>query len=366
VSKRPTPDKTRQIHLRYTVLIPDLYLPEGPDSQELDIGGEYKLRLELHQPSKPFRGQRPIAVRTVMFGVWPCSRKAAAGFEAIAEGRIPDGSVPPSEWQSWDRVGPGRQTLVDDRGRIVLEDHMPFQGYLPRAMQNEIYRLESEIRSSMDRAIGLLRWRLNLSSSSRLSQAEQPEWSINGSSWRPLLEATGRFSLPVELREVVLDGAACRDVASLMNEGTHLPVGYELFYEAWALRETSPRSALIMAVAAAEVSTKRFIAELAPDTTWLVVKNPAPYLDKLLRDFLPSLMHASGRGFDLDEQILETITNAVTERNRLIHQGEYKLEHHQLCERLTAVHSLLLFIDRQSGRGWATGNAPFQELSWSK
>ena len=68
------------------------------------------------------------------------------------------------------------------------------------------------------------------------------------------------------------------------------PIAHELFHEAEELARANPRSAIIVAVAAAEVGFKRFVAQLVPECNWLLLNVASPPLiDMLTGSFLPSL-----------------------------------------------------------------------------
>jgi hypothetical protein len=54
------------------------------------------------------------------------------------------------------------------------------------------------------------------------------------------------------------------------------PFAYELLREAWELRDTHPRSSLLIAVAELEVAVKHYIAERDERSDWLET-NPRPW-----------------------------------------------------------------------------------------
>src|SRR5438093_1519542 len=61
---------------------------------------------------------------------------------------------------------------------------------------------------------------------------------------------------------VTNDGWA--DIAGLAATGSQEPLGHELFREAWNLRIQSPRSSVLVGIAAVEVGVKHFVVGLDP------------------------------------------------------------------------------------------------------
>jgi hypothetical protein len=62
-----------------------------------------------------------------------------------------------------------------------------------------------------------------------------------------------------------VDAAAPRETGRLHNEGAEPPLALQLLIEALNQRAAHPRSALVIAVTAAEIALKQLIGELAPD-----------------------------------------------------------------------------------------------------
>jgi hypothetical protein len=79
---------------------------------------------------------------------------------------------------------------------------------------------------------------------------------LDGEEWHPL---PGRFFAHVSSEgSLHPTGRSIEDVASLVVAEGREPLGHELLREAWFLRMTNPRSALVTGVAALEVGFKEF------------------------------------------------------------------------------------------------------------
>lgn len=145
-----------------------------------------------------------------------------------------------------------------------------------------------------------------------------------------------------------LSGAA-ELVTSLQRE----PVAHELWREAWNLRHPSPRSSLVIGVAAAEVGLKQLIATLVPHASSLVENIPSPPLDTMIRKVLPDLpIRADVEPAQRAPRHLRmTLVAAVEDRNRVVHLGA--MPRADLRETLLAIREFLYILDMYSGHPWA-------------
>src|SRR5205085_9911444 len=111
-------------------------------------------------------------------------------------------------------------------------------------------------------------------------------------------------------------------LTDLLKAEVQAPLGHVLFREAWRLREGNLRSALVMGVAAAETAVKAFIINAAPATSWLIETLQSPPLEKLIRDYLPTLP-SKAVGFQtvppIKKEMRSALKTAVEERNKVVH-----------------------------------------------
>ena len=70
------------------------------------------------------------------------------------------------------------------------------------------------------------------------------------------------------------------EMESLIKAVNNEPIGHELFLEAWELRKSNPRSALIIGMSAAEVGFKQCIGKLVRDAEWLATNAPIYLTDQ--------------------------------------------------------------------------------------
>jgi hypothetical protein len=198
---------------------------------------------------------------------------------------------------------------------------------------------------------------------------------LNGEQWKlaPLPEYWGvsfttypeaSFSEPIQ-----------NGLQSWIETGQGEPLGRSLLREAWEHRERSPRSALVIGVAAAEVGFKQFSAEIAPHTAWLLEEGPSPSLEKMLRHHLPKILEDNQR-FPIKQippTIIKTIGKANQQRNAVVHKPPTAQERHQelqdwlsaddLEAALLAVSDLLWFLDYYRGYLWALDHVRKETLA---
>ena len=129
-----------------------------------------------------------------------------------------------------------------------------------------------------------------------------------------------------------------------------------LFREAWKLRDSSPRSALVIGVASLEAGFKKFVAELVPEAEWLLEEVPAPPLVEMLTNYLPKLPARCTFGGEVQrppQKLLEAIGKAARKRNRVVHRGSSAVEREVLKEWLLAIRDVLWLLDYYRGFQWA-------------
>lgn len=139
----------------------------------------------------------------------------------------------------------------------------------------------------------------------------------------------------------------------LVTSSHREPVGHELWREAWNLRNSNPRSSLVIGVAAAEVGLKQVISLLVPEAKSLVENIPSPPLDAIMRKVLPDLpIRADVEPTRRAPRHLRTaITSAVEDRNRVVHLGA--MPRSNLRETLLAIREFLYMLDMYAGQPWA-------------
>ena len=147
------------------------------------------------------------------------------------------------------------------------------------------------------------------------------DWSLDNIKWKPVSDVIrivhdSMSSFHPWSSE--LAGSIEQMVFSNQTE----PIAHELFHEAEELARANPRSAIIVAVAAAEVGFKRFVAQLVPECNWLLLNVASPPLVDMLIGFLPTIPVRNRFGDQppsIPTGIIDAFKKAVTIRNRLVH-----------------------------------------------
>ena len=163
-----------------------------------------------------------------------------------------------------------------------------------------------------------------------------------------------RFGIPIGPSTPAQE--ICAEVVKLVSAGIEEPLGHQLFREAWNLRETNPRSSLVIGVAAAEIGLKRLIGNLAPTTQWLADEVQTPSFPKMLRKYLPTLpVRARFKGKSICPlgELVRVLERAVEYRNKLVHAGKAPPRLLELEQILKAVNDVLWICDVYEGEVWA-------------
>ena len=153
-----------------------------------------------------------------------------------------------------------------------------------------------------------------------------------------------------------LESSTHAEIQTWVLAGMTEPLGHELYREAREQWHMNPRSALILAIAAAEVGFKQFVSAIAPAAGWLAVNSPSPPLVDMLEKYLPTLPGTNkigGKMLAPPPAILTTLKKGVGLRNKLSHQGSANLTTDILDEVLTAVRDVLWLLDYYYGYDWA-------------
>jgi hypothetical protein len=218
-----------------------------------------------------------------------------------------------------------------------------------------------ELHDFVGAVLRVIRWRRGqlASSPKPLFYRRTFEWSLDGTKWEKVdtgeLTLAADFGVPYQQWSDEVE----RSVADLVLAGTPEPIAHELLCEAELNVVRNPRSAVVMAVAAAEIGLKQLIGTLAPDAKWLIENLEAPSVDKLLSKYLPQLRPTARIGSEepfVPTKLRKRIAKAVESRNKTVHAGQDGLDSTKARDVVTAVHDLLCFLDLYAGHQWALGN----------
>jgi hypothetical protein len=213
--------------------------------------------------------RRGLFLVTVIWELKP-TRNASSMFESLARFCLPEGSNREAgDEKYFDEEGCLKKDFrPHDDKRFILKLQL-----LPNALQVFITEKVNELTDFTNNFIKVLRWRTNVSGPFHLPGPGVFEWSLDNQEWHLMPQLMEGREL--ELADILKVDDIQNDLADFYKDNIETPLGHELFYEAWSLRHESPRSSLMLGIAAAEVGLKECIAILAPDTKWLINKLPS-------------------------------------------------------------------------------------------
>ncbi|KXJ04739.1 hypothetical protein AC249_AIPGENE8574, partial [Exaiptasia diaphana] len=215
-------------------------------------------------------------------------------------------------------------------------DEEPVPGYsglssshkAPGSFWTEIEGVRKRLDSSVSSFLGTLLWRLGLHGGPPAVQSSLTSisFSSTGESWHQfsfirLLDVPEWFRLEIPID--TLRGLASSD------QTLEQPLGHNLFQEAWRLRESNPRTALVIGVSALETGLKESISELMPETEWLLENMPSPSVVKILRELielLPAKNQFQGSVKRPPKKLITLIGKGVESRNKIVHGASMKPE----------------------------------------
>lgn len=215
-----------------------------------------------------------------------------------------------------------------------------------------------EMYSLILRTLRLARWRTNSSGGPnpiRMGTVNYFTWSLDGSEWKFVADS-------MSLRITMLpnpEGWTSEAEEFVRTEALgelDEPLGHELLREASTNRKDNLRSALVLAVAAAEIGFKQFASRALPDAAWLL-ELPSPPLIEMLAKFPWSKLKVgvNGKVLTIPVCLIDELKKAVYLRNKIVHSGDAELKSETVDSALDSVRDLLYLFDafRDNGQVWA-------------
>ena len=215
---------------------------------------------------------------------------------------------------------------------------------------------EADLEGARDRFLSLLRWRQGAVAADKLVEYSSLYWRVDPGVYHIVPQ---RLSQPTTGRTT---GKGFRwgdnheaALSELWNRNVEEPFAHELIREAQTLLEQSPRSALLIAVSAAETGIKQHLSKVAPATAWLLEEGPSPPVDKMLRKYVPVVNAAAGRDVDFWDAlkpIFSAVKCMVEARNKVAHTGRLP-DGTDVQAAIDSVRDLLYVLDVVEGESWA-------------
>lgn len=213
--------------------------------------------------------------------------------------------------------------------------------------QEAVASVLTDTQSFILRTLRLLRWRTKSPGRPYPIRAIVGfMWSLDGVEWKYVADY-----MSLRLRQLenppILTDEAVEFVRTEIPGELDEPLGHELLREAWTNQETNLRSAIVLAVAAAEVGFKQFASKVFPDTAWILENLQSPPLSKML-DLFPwdkLKLQINGQQVTVPDSIKDDLRKAVTLRNEIVHGRGGVLTSDITESVLYSVRDLLYFLD---------------------
>lgn len=311
-----------------------------------EYGGSHKVKVVLQAPSdeEQVKGHSAShAFCAASFAVEP-NEKVRDVFAKIAANQI----IPADDESPQFSI----EYSTPDGSRVRI----PALSDFPEYFRSFVKTVSGELADMAVRTISVLRWRANDLGHHNPISTRGLHWSIDGTFWHPV---PSDFRVWVSTLKPLRASEQLRvEVDNIVRSGGDAPLHHDLFREAWEQRDKNPRSALVIGMAAAELSVKHCISTLVPDAEWLATNLPTPPLVRMLIEYLPKLparCNLDGQVKPPPAEVLDTLRKGITIRNQLSHAGTSNPSIEDVKEILRAVHDLLWLIDFYSGSEWALG-----------
>lgn len=322
----------------------------GEEARAIQLSGHPAISVSFRRPSEEEKalGHKADLVICAAETDRQPNERVAAGFRALAQGKVPGGAVQGAE-EEWD-------WYLDDSGAI-RPDRTPRTGLLPQPMQSFLNDSWRQLGEAIRRTVQVLRWRWARAGRNSVFAVRvgKSVWSFDGREWYPL---------PTDIHVEVLEGQSglrltqpvLEELEDLLEAGVVEPLPHQLHREAWELRTSNSRSSLVIGVAALEVGLKQLISAVIPQAQWLTENVPSPPVVSMLRDYLPSLpvkLQIAGKVPTLGKPVLDTLTKIISARNKVTHVGASPLGGDSLDDALLLIRDLLWLFDYYGGHEWA-------------
>jgi hypothetical protein len=265
---------------------------------------------------------------------------------AISERRLPQGVD-----RSKDTAGNTERWLTGELLSLPMV-------IVPRYLGDFLDEVRGDLQSQARRMFELVTWVTDAGMRHhRPLSTGVMEFSLQDGSWvRAPAYGPGK---PIGLRTdwgIDLDRIDWNNLVEFAAEGRSAPVGHSLIREAHSLMKEAPRSAVVLAAAAAETAVKEAITRLAPDAAFLVDQVQSPPIPKLVNSYLPQL---KSRGEDparlmpVPKHIAHSLTWLFNTRNQVVHNRRQAHFFPNLVEAILDVEDLIWILDYHGGQPWA-------------
>lgn len=207
----------------------------------------------------------------------------------------------------------------------------------------------SENFDFMRKTVDVLRWRRSIMEGPTNPFRDGTQaYSFDGTTWReePRWATSLRFVWGHPFPQAKISEQLCEEIVDLAKRGAGEPFTRQLFREAWTLRESYPKAALTIGVAAAEIGFRQLVGRVAGRKGILTLLNrywphPRPIPKIHGRQIIPSAT------------ILAALKRGIRKRDAVVHEGAPAPDPDELRDILWNISQLLWVWDFYSGHTWA-------------
>jgi hypothetical protein len=251
------------------------------------------------------------------------------------------------------RLSSKRFDVVDSLSRGLWPAERPLPDFVLETLRGVV----DELWSTATRAIHALRWRGGaFVELPMVLGTPGPVLSRDGSTWIRVPDRRAVMWAPEQTTGLDLGDPIRSAVLAAVRNTEREPVAHEILHEARVLLHSSPRSALLLAVAAAEVGFKILADTLSPGAPPLLEDRNAPPLSDLLTMTLPTLPIRSSLNSapaSCPPRILSRMVVAIERRNAIAHKGAEAPRRESMESIFASIRDLLWLYDVYAGHRWA-------------
>jgi hypothetical protein len=266
-------------------------------------------------------------------------------------------------------------TIQDISAEISFEINSNIEGSkvkpmsMSESIRNSVDKIYIQLRELSQSTVAIFNWTHGLDSRPDPCPSEKSRalYSQDGKQWFGYSEARRIVLLTGEAtHSIYARNARIEEVITRVEAGIEVPIGRQLFYEAWSQIGINSRSALVIGIAAAEVALVRLINTLMPGK---ISSARTPPFTQMLREYLPSLpvkaKRIDGGAIMPPSGIIQQIEDAIVFRNAVVHAGALPPERENLAGMLRAISDFLWMCDVYLGEVWAVKHISFEtQKNW--
>lgn len=260
--------------LRYS--IQDITLPDGDISLRFRI--THDIHVSIQRPDEKYLSKattKDVSFCVAEMSISPHERNAKMLEDIIQGNIVNDESKVPAPYQK----------TTNHLGKQII---IPPLKIFPDYFSTFIKQINAELRDAIKRTVSTVRWYADNRGPHSPFAFLDFKWSSDSHNWYTV-PMTVEVSVGTITHSIRLTKIDEQMVLQLLNTDSIEPVYHSLFREAWEQRRRNPRSSLIMAISAIEVSTKHLIERIVPDATWLVSRLQSPPVFLIFKEYLPKL-----------------------------------------------------------------------------